>query len=265
MSLLSSWFEEDIPDWVYTTSENGWTSNRIGCGWLEHVFLPETEHEGRARLLLLDGHGSHVSIDFMWILKQNNVWPVWLPPHSSHVLQPLDLAGFSPTKSRYRAQIAALAALDDAAPVKKQRFLNAYHMARTESLNERVIRSGWKAAGLVPWNPSKALNSSQVIRQPTTPPHQVLEPDTEAIVALRTPLSERHLYIMSQQLQKTQNLNRDTRILLSKAGKALAQASSKQVEKEMVIKQLNAQLDVLKPQKPRKRVRGFHRETKITG
>jgi hypothetical protein len=60
---------------------------------------------------------------------------------------------------------------------------------------------------------------------------------------------------MSQQLQKTQNLNRDTRILLSKAGKALAQASVKQVEKEVVIKQLNAQLEVLKPQKPRKRVR----------
>ena len=136
----------------------------------------------------------------MWILKQNNVWPVWLPPHSSHVLQPLDLAGFSPVKSRYRAQIAELAALDDAAPVKKHRFINAYQMARTESLNERIIRSGWKAAGSVPWNPSKALTSSQVIGRPTTPPRQTLQPAIETVPALQTPLSQRHLYVMSQQL-----------------------------------------------------------------
>jgi len=75
-NLLSTWFEEDVLDWVYTTLENGWTSNQISYGWLERVFLPETKREGRPRLLLLDGHGSHVSIDFMWILKQNNVWPV---------------------------------------------------------------------------------------------------------------------------------------------------------------------------------------------
>ncbi|KAF2194643.1 CENP-B protein [Zopfia rhizophila CBS 207.26] len=39
----ASWFTaQNIPDWHYTTSENGWTSNYIALHWLHEVFLPET-------------------------------------------------------------------------------------------------------------------------------------------------------------------------------------------------------------------------------
>ena len=39
--LQSSWFEAGaIPNWLYTTSENGWTSYNIGLAWLNQVFLP---------------------------------------------------------------------------------------------------------------------------------------------------------------------------------------------------------------------------------
>jgi hypothetical protein len=45
----------------------------IGPNWLKNVFLPETEPEGdEHRILVMDGHGSHVAIEFMWICKQNN-------------------------------------------------------------------------------------------------------------------------------------------------------------------------------------------------
>ena len=29
-------------DWLYTTSENGWTSNNIGLSWLKELFLIES-------------------------------------------------------------------------------------------------------------------------------------------------------------------------------------------------------------------------------
>ncbi|OCK73137.1 hypothetical protein K432DRAFT_277318, partial [Lepidopterella palustris CBS 459.81] len=123
-------------------------------------------------LLLLDRHGSHVDVYFVWALKQHNIWLVWLPPHTSYILHPHDISGFSPIKSRYSGQITELAMLGDAATVKKQRFIIAYNMACMKSLAERVICGGWKEAGLVPWNPSKALTSSQVVGQPGTPPPQ---------------------------------------------------------------------------------------------
>jgi hypothetical protein len=65
-NLQLSWFPEvDVPEWHYMTSENGWTSNKTGLQWLRNVFIPKSRRDSsRTRLLVIDGHGSHVSIDF---------------------------------------------------------------------------------------------------------------------------------------------------------------------------------------------------------
>ena len=42
-SLQTTWFpSEAIPDWLYTTSENGWTSKAIGVEWLKRIYIPES-------------------------------------------------------------------------------------------------------------------------------------------------------------------------------------------------------------------------------
>ncbi len=138
-SLQTTWFPSaTVPDWLYTTSENGWTANCIGVEWLKRIFIPQTATPTEAwRLLLLDGHGSHISIEFSLIAKLSHVQLLLLPAHSSHVLQPLDLAPFSVLKSRYRREIAELSTIDDAAPVKKERFITSYAKARSEGRFQR--------------------------------------------------------------------------------------------------------------------------------
>ena len=103
-SLQTTWFPaKSVPAWLYTTSQNRWTSNAIGLEWLQRIFLPETAPVGdQYRLLILDGHGSHIDLDFLLLCKQHKVYLLYLPAHSSHVLQPLDLALFSVIKSKYR-------------------------------------------------------------------------------------------------------------------------------------------------------------------
>jgi hypothetical protein len=64
--LQQQWFIDEfkeIADWYYITSENGWTDNHIAVEWLKEVCLPQTQpaDESDARLIKLDGHGSHVS------------------------------------------------------------------------------------------------------------------------------------------------------------------------------------------------------------
>jgi hypothetical protein len=66
--------------------------------------------------------------------KQNKIRLLFLPAHTSHVLQPLNLGVFAPLKSRYRPEIVASASLDDASTVKKPRFVACYHLARKRSL-----------------------------------------------------------------------------------------------------------------------------------
>lgn len=159
----STWFLVETPNYQYATSDNGWTTNSHGLHWLETMFKPETRPTpGVWRLLVLDGHSSHTAINFLWFCKQQQIYLLFLPAHASHVLQPLDLGVFAPLKSRYRSQIAALASLDDASPVKKQRFLTCYNSARLETFKPRLLLTGWKSAGLIPYNPQKGLNSSQI-------------------------------------------------------------------------------------------------------
>ena len=254
-SLQSTWFpSKSIPNWLYTTSENGWTSKAIGVEWLQRIFLPETAPaEGQYRLLILDGHGSHIDLDFLLLCKQNKVYLLYLPAHSSHVLQPLDLAPFSVIKTKYRRQIQDLSSLDDAAPVKKERFITCYHQAREEGFTERVIRAGWRAAGLCPFNIDQVLDSSQVSQRPVTPPRpkRPLSP-TESF--LYTPQGPRDIYLAQQDIQSCENLGRKTRLLLQKASKALAAANTSAAGLEAEKKRLEYQLQSTSSQRPRKRV-----------
>ncbi|KAH9226091.1 hypothetical protein K456DRAFT_1154499 [Colletotrichum gloeosporioides 23] len=96
-TVQQQWFPLDLDlldGWEFTATENGWTTDATAVEWLQRVFLPQTRpsQPDQARLLILDGHGSHTTMDFMWECYTNSVHLLFLPPHTSHVLQPLDQA-----------------------------------------------------------------------------------------------------------------------------------------------------------------------------
>ncbi|KAI0999695.1 hypothetical protein K3495_g8504 [Podosphaera aphanis] len=66
--------------------------------------------------------------------------------------------------------IADLPKYDDAAQIKKEILNYSYHLGRSNAFNSRALRSGWKAAGLFPWNPEMGLNSSHIQRPAARPP-----------------------------------------------------------------------------------------------
>ncbi|KAH0174500.1 hypothetical protein KCU67_g732, partial [Aureobasidium melanogenum] len=244
-------FPTDTPDWLYTTSENGWTTNSKGLSWLQTIFEPETRpQDGQWRLLIMDGHGSHTTIDFLWYCKQNKIHLLFLPAHTSHVLQPLDLGVFAPLKSRYRSQIAALSSLDDASPIKKQRFVTCYNLARKETFTPRLLKTGWQAAGIYPFNPSKGLNSSQV---QTSKPHQSTPPPHPEIHTLfTTPKSSRHIHQATSSLRKKAGEKQALYQVLHKAGHAIDTLNTNQVVLEHRNTQLQAQLDQIATKRRRR-------------
>ena len=256
-TLQTSWFlQEKIPDWLYTASENGWTSNAICVRWLEQVFIPETTTSpSRPRLLLLDGHGSHATTEFMWKCYQNNIILYFLIPHSSHVLQPLDLACFSPLKTRYRAEILRVSNLDDSVPVKKIRFVQYYECARLEGLKEGNIQSGWLASGIYPWDPSKVLQSHQVLKaslaKTVTLLHNVsttstLRDDTFII----TPKHSRDLQHHISEIERLEQPSSTTRVLFAKAHKAFSELEWRFTQSTL---QLRAQASQLEEQSAKRR------------
>jgi hypothetical protein len=253
--LQTTWFPlESIPDWFYTSSENGWTSNNVAIEWLNRCFIPESASSlGVNRLLLLDGHGSHSQDDFMIACYMSKIHVLYIPPHSSHILQPLDLAPFSVVKSSYRKQIAALSSLDDAAPIKKQSFILLYDKARRAGLSQSVIQAGWRATGLVPYNPEQVLASSQVQGRPVTPP-AAIRPASILDTVITTPQRSQDLYKSRRQLERSESLSRSTRMLIAKAGKAIAMANTRAAKLQLLNTQLQYQVNTTAVTKPRKRI-----------
>ena len=90
-AIQSSWVESIDPNKHsvhLTTSPSGWTNNDIGLAWLEQVFDRYTREKARRkhRLLIVDGHGSHLTMDFIKYCDDNKILLAIFPPHSTHTV-----------------------------------------------------------------------------------------------------------------------------------------------------------------------------------
>ncbi|KAH6511176.1 hypothetical protein HBI81_244480 [Parastagonospora nodorum] len=106
--LISNWFHDLPRDWVIQVSPTGWTNNDLALAWLEH-FDSHARPVGVHRLLIIDGHESHCAVEFQERCKEKKIITLCMPAHSSHLLQPLDVACFSPLKRAYSDGVSALA------------------------------------------------------------------------------------------------------------------------------------------------------------
>jgi hypothetical protein len=75
-------------------------SGKIGAEWIE-IFDKQTKHkveEGEYRLLLVDGHNSHYTVEFLLYAREKLILVVCYIPHSTHIYQGLNVVIFSPLK-----------------------------------------------------------------------------------------------------------------------------------------------------------------------
>ena len=170
--FLESWFQGLPSDWRFEVSPNGWTSDEIGLRWLQKLFIPTTSSrtKGVYRLLVLDGHGSHLTPKFDEICEQNKIIPICMPPHSSHLLQPLDIGCFAVVKRSY-GRLVEMKMRTGINHIDKLDFLEAYPSARIEAFKSETIKNSFSAAGLIPFSPDRVISKLNIcLRTPTPPP-----------------------------------------------------------------------------------------------
>jgi hypothetical protein len=167
--LISNWFTEDLPrDWVIQVSPTGWTNNDLALAWLKH-FNSHAKPVGVYRLLIINSHKSYCSVAFQDLCKEKKIITICMPPHSSHLLQPLDVACFSPLKRIYSDEISALAR-SRIHYINKQTFLPAFKAAFEKTFTAENICAGFQGARLVPHNLEAVLLKLDVrLRTPTLP------------------------------------------------------------------------------------------------
>jgi 4-hydroxybenzoate polyprenyltransferase len=272
-TVQQQWFPPDLRpfrDWKFTATENGWTSDEVALEWLQKVFLPRTATRGQeTRLLIFDGHGSHATNEFMYCCYEHNVQLLYLPPHTSHVLQPLDLAIFGPLKHAYRTYVDNFNLYTNSAPVGRQNLLKGYCHARTKAITASNIKAGWEVTGLWPVAPARPLASRLLLKNSNTSQDALEEAQDDvptpiptislpsrprkSLMAIDTPKRATDLKRAFNTMENGCDINaRKSRHLIRKITKGFDEKDYTIAMQADRIRALEAQIEGLKPKRRKK-------------
>jgi hypothetical protein len=156
--LQSSWVEQVTPsdNCYFAASPTGWTNDDIALAWMKAIFEPQTKDKARRkkRLLLVDGHGSHVNMRFLEYCHQHRIIVACYPPHTTHYLQPLDVGLFAPLALRYSQQLDAFTQRSiGLSKVSKRDFYPLFKPAFAQAFTADNIHSAFAKTGVQLFNP----------------------------------------------------------------------------------------------------------------
>ena len=109
----------------------------------------------RPALLIMDGHGSHVSIDVIELARANNIHLLCLPSHTTHILQPLDVGVFKSFKLNFSKACTRYLAANPGRVITNDRLASLVAEAWPHSFTALNVMSGFKKCGIFPLNPSE--------------------------------------------------------------------------------------------------------------
>ncbi len=149
------------PDARLVMTESGYQDNASWLAWAK-FFVEDT---GGNCILIADNHSTRRNLAAIEVFVQANVTLVTMPPHTTHVTQPLDKSYFRAFKSYFRAEVAA--ARNRGETLSKYNFAKyakpAWEKAElittdpvTKEPTSNII-SGFAATGICPFDPSRVI------------------------------------------------------------------------------------------------------------
>ena len=67
-----------------------------------NVFIESTKNLEGDNLLIIDGHSSDLTLESIDFARENNILILYLPAHTTHFLQPLDVGVFRTVKLEWK-------------------------------------------------------------------------------------------------------------------------------------------------------------------
>ena len=163
--------EGAYPNTVFHVSDNGWITKYLFFEWFK--MFAQMIPPSRPVLLVLDGHGSHITIDVIEYARANEIHMLCLPSHTSHVLQPLDVGVFKSFKSFFSKVCRQYMAKNPGSVITEDILASVVGSAFAQSHTPLNILGGFKKAGIYPFNPGEVsdrqLAPSKALKKQTSP------------------------------------------------------------------------------------------------
>jgi hypothetical protein len=160
-NLYNTWTEHGPKGTVYNRSKSGWFTLEIFEDWFRRIALPYFSKfdQNKKKVMIGDNLASHVSPYILEECKNNNISFILLPPNSTAITQPLDVAFFRPLKIKWR-QTLDLWKTKNRGVVPKDTFPRLLNKCIGDMGDENIAKnviSGFKGAGLIPLNRDEVL------------------------------------------------------------------------------------------------------------
>ena len=223
----------------FASTANGWSNNALGLRWLQTTFENATKPKSdrTRRLLLVDGHSSHVNMDFIDWADRHRIIIMILPPHTTHRLQPLDVGMFQALSTAYSKQIDEL--LDNGlgkVHMSKRFFYKMFKKAWDVSFTEENIQSAFRKPGVWP------VDGTEMIAK-VTKPEPIFDPGCSTpSKSPKTPLNSRALRQARHAMERSPTTRKLDRIFKS-ARVLAAQVSILQKENKGLVESLALKKD----------------------
>ena len=157
---LEKWFQKQIGlprDTLFAVSDSGSSNDELSMHWIRHFNDFSGRHQkGAWRMLIMDGYGTHNHTEYINYCWRNKIIPFLFPPHTTHLLQPLDVVCFQPMKHYHSKAIHNAVRLGDL-EFNKVEFLASLTQVRTSTFKMATIKSSFRKTGLIPWDPNVVL------------------------------------------------------------------------------------------------------------
>lgn len=160
--LWTTWTENGPEGTRYNRTKQGWIDGSTFEEWFSTHLLPILKKQEGKKVVIGDNLSSHVSLNVLRLCEENNIRFICLPPNSTHLTQPLDLAYFRPLKIKWRQVLTEWKQSESGKSVATlpkdmfPRLLKKALVILEENVSENM-KAGFRKAGIYPINKEEIL------------------------------------------------------------------------------------------------------------
>ena len=153
MALKPELTTGEVPGTVYGLSRKGWIDGELFYLWFTRHFLAYAP-SARPLLFLMDGHSSHYHPNVIQRAAEEGVIMFCLPPHTTHLTQPLDKGCFGPLKVHWRKECWSYITANPGRVVTRYQFSELFKRAWMKGMTMQNVVGAFRTTGVYPFDRS---------------------------------------------------------------------------------------------------------------
>ena len=140
------------PETLGLATQSGWMNGELFPHVLNHFIKHLRCSIENPAVVFMDNHENHLGIEVIEIARMSGMSIITFPPHTSHKLQPLDVAVYGPLKCHYKKAVNEWNLSQPASRITIYDLPECFNRAFFRALSFENIASDFKKTGIWPLN-----------------------------------------------------------------------------------------------------------------